>query len=305
MPIRDRYVEAMTRLRTGCLALGAALTIAGGLTATAMTAPEAGMQERGRTVVLSLESRIFGNTRAIRVHLPIGYDRPEAVQRQYPVLVLNDGFAVFSTKSWDAPTIVDVLTRDRTIPPIILVGIDNAASIPGSANPARDRANEFLPFPDSLEPDASSPQGTKYPDFVVREVLPLVESQFRTSPDAALTAIGGSSYGGIAALYTLIRYPARFSRLLLESTPTFLFGGRLIKEAAALEPPPQRVYIGVGTKETDDAAIQAAAARVSSSLEGVLPTLVLVNRVVGATHSPAAWRARFPTALEFLFGPGE
>ena len=296
----------MTGSRTGCRPLVAWLAIAGvSITATAMTAGRADRQDGGRTVVLSLESQVFGNTRAIRVHLPIGYDRPEHAQRQYPVLFLNDGFAVFSPKSWDAPSIVDALTRDHVIPPIILVGIDNAASIPGSANPARDRANEFLPFPDPLEPEISSPQGTKYPEFVVREVLPLVESQFRTSSDAALTAIGGSSYGGIAALYTLIRHPRRFGRLLLESTPTFLFGGRLITEAAALEPPPQRVYIGIGTKETDDAVIQAAAARMSSSLEEVLPTLMLVNRVPGATHSAAAWRARFPTALRFLFGSGE
>jgi enterochelin esterase-like enzyme len=275
------------------------------IAATAMTAGRADLQEGGRTVVLSLESQIFGNRRAIRVHLPIGYDRPEHAQRHYPVLFLNDGFAVFSPKSWDAPSIVDALTRDRVIPPIILVGIDNAASIPGSTNPSRDRTNEFLPFPDPLEPEIPAPQGTKYPEFVVREVLPLVESQFRTSSDAALTAIGGSSYGGIAALYTLIRHPTRFGRLLLESTPTFLFGGRLIAEAAALDPPPHRVYIGIGTKETEESVIQAAAARMSSSLEAVSPTLTLVNRVPGATHSPAAWRARLPTALRFLFASGE
>src|SRR5512136_1615537 len=42
-----------------------------------------------------LRSRIFGNTRTIRVLVPPGYDAPENRGRRYPVLYLLDGQNLF------------------------------------------------------------------------------------------------------------------------------------------------------------------------------------------------------------------
>jgi hypothetical protein len=42
-------------------------------------------------------SRVFGNTRTLRVLLPDRYDRPENAARRYPVLYLNDGQNLFDT----------------------------------------------------------------------------------------------------------------------------------------------------------------------------------------------------------------
>jgi predicted alpha/beta superfamily hydrolase len=261
--------------------------------------------DSGRTLVLSLASRTFGNTRAIRVHLPPGHDASANARRRYPVLYMNDGFAVFSPRLWSGPRTVDSLIAAGAIEPIVLVGIDNAASIPGAANPSRDRANEYLPYADPSEPALPDPQGRRYPAFVVEEVMPLVARHARVSDDRARTAVGGSSYGGIAALHTLHRHPRRFGALLLESTPTFLSGGRLVRESASIDPPPVAVYVGIGTRETDDSTLLAAAER--ESLEEVLRaasprTRIHALRVEGARHEAAAWRARFPAALVALFG---
>jgi enterochelin esterase-like enzyme len=278
-------------------------------TSTARIAPTSpsASADSGRTVVLSLTSRVFGNTRAIRVHVPAGYDDPVNAGRRYPVLYMNDGFAVFSPRLWGAPGIVDSLIRRKAIEPIILVGIDNAASIAGSTNPNRDRTNEYLPYPDPLEPDVPAPRGEQYPDFLLHEVMPRVEATFRVSTEPARTAIGGSSYGGIAALYVANKTDGRFGSLLLESTAAFLFGGRLIREAAESRTFPTSVYIGLGSMETSEPAVLAAAAGIPDKLEDVLnrrkpPPRVLFNYVEGAKHEPAAWRSRLPKALIFLFG---
>jgi enterochelin esterase-like enzyme len=259
--------------------------------------------------VLELNSHIFHNTRDIRVHLPIGYFDAASAGRRYPVLYMNDGFAVFSAKSWNAPEVVDSLVRAKAIEPLILVGIDNAASISGTRTPERDRANEFLPYPDSTEPDLLEPQGKLYPDFVVGEVMPFVRRLFRVVGGADQVAVGGSSYGGIAALYTGLRYPDKIGAVLLESTPVFLFGRRLVRESAAADFRPARVYIGVGTRETQDSSINARGESALDSLQGAIRghspgTRILFNRVLGATHTSAAWRERLPTALTFLFGSG-
>ena len=54
------------------------------------------------------------------------------------------------------------------------------------------------------------PAGTTFPDFLVKEVMPLVDGAYRTLPGQPNTGIGGSSYGGVATLYALLAQPGRF-----------------------------------------------------------------------------------------------
>lgn len=252
--------------------------------------------------ILPLASAVFKNTRDIRVYLPPGYDSPGQRGVTYPVLYLNDGFAVFSPRAWDAPHLLDDLIRARTVPPLILIGIDNAASIDSAKTPNLDRTSEYLPYLDADEPDVPSPRGQDYPRFLFGEVMPLVERTFRIDRDRV--SLAGSSYGGIAALYASIAAPRRVSGLMLESTPLFMFGERLTKDADAAKWP-SVVYIGIGSKETDDLEVLEKGARatehfvVAAEASGAR---VVVNRVEGASHNSAAWKARFPAAIVALFG---
>src|ERR1700730_16056249 len=136
--------------------------------------------DSSRVVVLSLASETFHNTPAIRVYLPSGYDGGANREQRYPVFYLNDGFSVFNVRGWNVSGALDSLIATGRIPPMIVVGIDTAASMAASTNPGRDRANEFLPYPDSTEPDLPAPQGLKYPAFVVNDVMPLISRTFRT-----------------------------------------------------------------------------------------------------------------------------
>ncbi len=137
--------------------------------------------------------------------------------------------------------------------------------------------------------------------------MPLVERAERALDGPSNTGIGGASYGGIAALVTVLRRPGIFGRLLLESTPLFLFGGRLVEEARRLETWPGTVYVGVGTRETDDADVLAmgrdALERFVSEARGALPVPRVHFAVVdGATHTSRAWGTRLPATLTFLYG---
>jgi predicted alpha/beta superfamily hydrolase len=249
--------------------------------------------------VLTLESAVFGNARSIRVYLPPGHDAGGAA---YPALYLNDGFAVFSERAWDAPRQLDALVRAGTIPPMILVGIDNAASIPGSRTPGLDRANEYLPWPDASEPEVTAPRGREYPRFLFDEVMPLVERSFRI--DRARVGLGGASYGALAALHAANMAPRPIACLLLESPPLFMFGERL-SQGAADAAWPRALYLGIGTRETDDPEIEARGTAAIDRFVAVARgagVRVSLERVVGATHGSAAWRGRFPSALVALHG---
>src|SRR6266704_1285632 len=78
-------------------------------------------------------SRIFRNMRFLRVWLPPGYDDPANAERQYPVLYLNDGQNLFECSTsfngveWQVDESADRLVREDVVPPMIIVGIDNAA----------------------------------------------------------------------------------------------------------------------------------------------------------------------------------
>jgi predicted alpha/beta superfamily hydrolase len=264
--------------------------------------------DRTRVIQLPLASRVFGNTRTIRVYLPPGYSADSGTR--YPVLYLNDGFAVFATHLWRAPLILDSLIDERAITPIILVGVDNAASIPGTANPGRARADEYLPYPDSMEPDLPQPRGRSYPRFLIDEVMPMIDGRFRTMEGPAGRVIGGASYGGIAALFTVLERPGTFGGLLLESTPLFISDGRLLTESGRFMRWPSTVYLGLGGQETGDSVLRARGEATLSALSDQIhraspATRLHVNRVPDGRHNAASWRARFPAALTFLFGRTE
>src|SRR5215469_4489769 len=76
-------------------------------------------------------SRIFRNTRFLRVWLPPGYEDSSNAGRRYPVFYLNDGQNLFESMSsfngteWQVDETADRLIREGVVPPMIIVGIDN------------------------------------------------------------------------------------------------------------------------------------------------------------------------------------
>ena len=79
--------------------------------------------------------------------------RPDIVNRShsYAVSGFTAGLATFHGRQLAAIG-RDVIQAGK-IPPVIFVGIDNGSSARESNNPGLDRANEYLPCPDSsLEP---------------------------------------------------------------------------------------------------------------------------------------------------------
>lgn len=254
-----------------------------------------------------LDSRIFGNRRTIRVLLPPGYDAPENATRRYPVLYMLDGqnlfdacLSVVSHREWGVDETVDRLVEEGKIPPLIVVGIDYAG---------KDRAHEFLPYKDYVgDPDMPAPAGKRFPEFVVREVMPLVDGHYRTLKGHDNTGIGGSSYGGVAALYALLARPADFGYGLIESPSLQVGMGQLVRDTRPLVALPNKVFFGFGGHESDNPVI-------NDKLVGLVRDVLGNFRLAGyddsnvrfvldpdAAHNEDAWAKRLPGALEFLFG---
>jgi predicted alpha/beta superfamily hydrolase len=249
-------------------------------------------------------SRVFRNTRMLRVWLPPRYDAPGNASRRYPVLYLNDGQNLFDRATafagveWQVDETADRLIRQEVIPPLIVVGIDNAQS---------ERIKEFLPYR-SFHPPVLRPQGKRYPAFLIDEVMPFVGERYRVATSTENIGLGGSSLGALISLYTVIIRPGVFGHLLLESPSLFISNRRILKNARRFQDWPAKVFLAIGTREAGredkDKQVVEDVRELERSLRatGLDERRLLVKIAEGASHNEAEWAKRFPDALSFLFG---
>ena len=185
-------------------------------------------------------SRVFRNTRFLRVWLPPGYDDAENAGRSYPVFYLNDGQNLFETSTafagveWQVDETADRMIREDTVPPMIIVGMDNTG---------KDRIREYMPHR-SMNPVMLRVQGRHYPDFLMKEVMPFVKQTYRIATGPENTGLGGSSLGALIALYTAMARPGVIGRLLLESPSLWASGRQAIKGSRSVRIWPERIFLG-------------------------------------------------------------
>lgn len=248
-------------------------------------------------------SRLFRNSRMLRVWLPPRYDAPENSSRLYPVLYLNDGQNLFDRATafggveWQVDETADRLIRQEIIAPLIIVGIDNAQG---------ERLKEYLPFR-SFNPPILRPRGKRYPGFLINEVMPFVSERYRIARGPENSALGGSSLGALISLYTVIQRPGVFGGLLLESPSLFISYRRIVKFSRLVQQWPAKIFLAIGTREAGREDKDRQVVEDVRELERTLRQAGLDDRRLrvkideGATHSEGEWAKRFPEALSFLF----
>jgi predicted alpha/beta superfamily hydrolase len=249
-------------------------------------------------------SRIFHNTRFLRVWLPPGYDDPQNSAQRYPVLYLNDGQNLFESATsfngveWGVDETADRLIREAVIPPLIVVGIDNSG---------KDRIREYMPHR-SLQPIMLRAQGSRYPNFLIKEVMSFVARTYRAATGPVNTGLGGSSLGALISLYTAAVRPGVFGRLLLESPSLWAANRQIIKQSRTIRRWPERIFLATGTAEAGRADRDRSVVDDVRELAGIMRHAGLDERRLhvvideGATHHESAWARRLPEALTFLFG---
>ena len=219
------------------------------------------------------------------------------------MLYLNDGQNLFEAATsftgveWQADETGDRLIREGVVPPMVIVGMDNAA---------RERIREYMPHR-SLHPVMLRVHGTRYPTFLFKEVMPFIARNYRVANGPENTGLGGSSLGALIALYTAAVRPGVIGRLLLESPSLWASNRQLIRQSRGVRRWPERVFLATGTSEAgrkerdqsmvDDVREFAGILR-RAGLDDTRLRLVVDD---GASHHEAAWARRFPDALTFLF----
>jgi len=179
----------------------------------------------------TIASKILKEDRKVLISLPVGYEKTTS---KYPVLVLTDGMQNIK----HAIGSIELLTRTGSIPPIIVVGIQSV-----------NRTKDFSPTVSENSPGSGN--GPKYLEFIEKEVLPFVDSNYRTHPFRVLE---GHSLGGIFTAYALMEKPELFDAHIILS-PSFWWNkeefinksGTFFKANQHLE---KAMYFSIGEDES-------------------------------------------------------
>jgi predicted alpha/beta superfamily hydrolase len=266
------------------------------------------------------KSKMYGDSRTVRIWLPPGYADSANLNRKYPTLYLLDGQTAFDEctafqgeHELQADETVTRLIAEHKIPPMIVVGIDSTEHRNYEYSPWKN------PITDAKEPE---PIGKQLPAFFGDELIPFVSTHYRVTDDAAHTGIGGTSLGAEAALYVALMRPDLFGLVLAESPSVLLGNGQLLRDTMMLARAPDRVAIGVGatelnfpkiedylapfrlTEKDSEAAIVKMTEILASNLRAAYikkPAVMLVVEP-NANHSSAFWAGRLPEAVTFLYG---
>lgn len=247
--------------------------------------------------------------RFVDVWLPPGY---AAGGTRYPVLYMHDGQNLFDPATsyggvdWGMDEAITRLMAEGKTGGAIVVGIWNTPQ----------RRSEYMP----QKPFASSPLlaltamrafwqplrpgSDAYLRFLVGQVKPLIDGQYRTQPDQPNTFVMGSSMGGLISLYALEEYPHIFGGAGCVSTHWPAGGNRLVDALAAALPKPgsHRLYFDFGTA-TLDSSYEPYQRRMDARLAAAGYTEGvdwLTHKFPGAEHSEKSWRERVYIPLEFL-----
>lgn len=234
--------------------------------------------------------------RRVRLHLRLPDDYL-ASRQAYPVLYMFDGHNLFFDedatfgRSW---RLLDHLPED-----LIVVGLE-------CSHQGNERLSEYAPFP-FYDPDYKESfegKGPKTMQFLITHVKPYIDRHFPTLPDRRHTWIGGSSCGGIMAVYALLGYSHIFSKAVALSPYVLCSQSDLLYYASRSAPRrPAALYLSWGAMEGNGAHEFIAETKVLSDLANILLSKgvhLRFNVRPFGEHCEAEWESQADDFLDFL-----
>ena len=239
--------------------------------------------------------------RNVYVYRPPGYE--EETSRRYPVLYMQDGQNIFDPKEmgmeWEVDETADALIEAGRIEPLLVVAVANTEA----------RRDEYTPTAVELKKSdgtvtTGGGKADLYGRFLIEELMPFIDRTYRTRRDAASTAVGGSSLGGLVSVWLGLEHPDVFGNVLAVS-PTVWWDDFVILEKVAALPRkiPVRFWVDIGSLEGDNAVTGARRLRDTLIEKGWAPGRDLeYMEQEGGRHDEISWASRVEGMLTFLYG---
>ncbi len=228
------------------------------------------------------KSEYVPDRRTVVVWLPPGYKKSS---ERYCVVYMHDGQNLFDPKTsfagkdWRVDETACRLIKKKEISKIIVVGIYNT--------------------PNRIEEYSYSDSGKNYLKFIVNELKPFIDSNYRTKPGRENTAVMGSSMGGLISFLLAWNYPEIFSKAACLSSSFYYDGGIALKLVeSSVDEKNIKIYIDHG----EDGKIFAQKIFCALTAKGFLigENLDYFYKP-GAQHNEDEWAERLSRPLRFLF----
>ncbi len=253
-------------------------------------------------------------SRDIEVWLPKKYHSLDAL----PVLYMFDGQNIFHGTSgwsgefnegWQVDEVLDSLIEAKVIQDIMVVGIPNSPNRMSEYMPAKpsglvkqriaenthDWYKQFATTP---------PESNEQLKFIVEELKPFIDANFKTKKDPANTFIAGSSMGGLISAYAICEYPEVFGGAACFSTHWPPLEGVFLEYLKENLPDPSthKIYFDYGTEGLDAEyeAFQKIADAAMEKRGFIKDKNWKTIKFEGHTHHEKDWHRRFHIPMEFL-----
>ncbi len=245
-----------------------------------------------------------GKNRPLHIYLPDDY---LSGMDRYPVMYFFDGHNLFSDEtatygtSWGLQRFLDGWEGK-----LIVVGME-------CGHEGDERLSEYLPYRASSKSWFArfQPMGQETMEWIINEVKPMIDACYRTLPDREFTGIGGSSMGGLMALYAGAHYNSIFSRAACVSSAIGFCIRPLLADLRASElRHGSRFFLSWGTEEAvglekkdrlDRSSRTYHWNRQAAQILRAKGAAVQLYCQVGGRHCEADWEKQNPLYLDYLW----
>ena len=231
----------------------------------------------------------LNKTRKIWALLPHDYDTSN---ESYPVMYLQDAQNLFNEKAkygnWEIDKKLAVMAEYK-IGKIIIIAIEHAEE---------DRIKEYNVGKTVL----GKGKGKKYIKFMTETLKPFVDTNFRTKKEREFTGIGGSSMGALVSIFSGLRYPEIYGKLMIFS-PSLWVVPKLKIESESAANSDTKIYLYAGGDESDTMIEHVRSFKNNIIASEFIKDKMKINLSINmeGTHTERYWSDEFPKAIEWLF----
>lgn len=243
------------------------------------------------------------SNRRLHIYLPDNYYETD---ERYPVMYFFDGHNLYFDqdatygKAWGLKDFLD-----RWDKPLIIVGME-------CSHEGYERLSEYMPYRFFRKYfGLTESLGDATMQWVINDIKPMIDREYRTYPFRECTGIGGSSMGGLMAIYGLVHYNNWFSKgACLSSAVGFCMPSLMKDMKASWIDPDTRAFLSWGTKEAkgvkdiwsedrSSGTYRRNKACANKFLEkNAIPRLYCQQ---GGAHCEADWEKQIPIFMDFLW----
>lgn len=246
--------------------------------------------------------------RSITILLPRAYDQNP--RKRYPVLYFHDGQNVFFPGgpfgTWDADRIAGHEVSQGRMREAIFVAIPNGNDYGSS------RLSEYLPDGETLNYSGTTYSGnaTAFSRFLLDNVLPTLDFNYRTLTDPQNTLTAGSSMGGLFADHLAFSHPDRIGGNGIFSPAYWAAPGWVTqRDAAPMLPLSRYLYMGTAESSSGESNSTIYWRGALQAYDSWLKAGNVINKDLrfeggaGEAHNEAAWSRHLPAFFAFAMSP--